>query len=59
MGLLVPDRRRRTGPEVVFVRRWATKGSGNLEGGGVGEKGGQGRSVHKQPGTEADGSCHS
>jgi hypothetical protein len=38
----VPDRRRRTGPEVVLVRCWATKGSGNLEGGGVGKKGGTG-----------------
>ncbi len=25
------------------MRRWATKGSGNLEGGGVGEKGGAGK----------------
>ncbi len=38
----VPDRRCRTVPEVVLVRRWATKGSGNLEGGGAGEKVGAG-----------------
>ncbi len=57
--LHVPDRRPRTGPEVVLVRRWATRGSGNLEGEGLGRKEGQGRSVHKQPGTEVDGSCHS
>jgi hypothetical protein len=34
-------------------------GSGNLEGGGFGERVGQGRSVYKQPETEVDGSCHS
>jgi hypothetical protein len=33
--------------------------SGNLEGGGFGERAGQGRSVYKQPETEVDGSCHS
>jgi hypothetical protein len=34
-------------------------GSGNLEGGGFGERVGKGRSVYKQPETEVDGSCHS
>ncbi len=34
-------------------------GSGNLEGGGVGRRVGQGRSVYEQPETEVDESCHS
>jgi hypothetical protein len=34
-------------------------GSGNLEGGGFGERVRKGRSVYKQPETEVDGSCHS
>jgi hypothetical protein len=34
-------------------------GTGNLEGGGNGKGLRKGRSVYKQPETEADGSCHS
>jgi hypothetical protein len=55
----VPDRRRRTGPEVVLVRRWAVGVLGIRRGEGLGRELGQGRSVYKQPGTEVDGSCHS
>jgi hypothetical protein len=54
----VPDRRSRILPEVVLKRRWVNWGSGNLEGGGLGEGLGQGRSVYKQPETEVDGCCH-
>ncbi len=36
--MIVPDNKSRNIPEVVFVRRWAAEGSGNLEaGGGLGE----------------------
>ncbi len=38
----VPDRRCRILPEVVLVRRWVICGSGNLEGGGFGERVGTG-----------------
>ncbi len=55
----VPDRRVRNIPEVVLVRRWASWGSGNLEGGGLGEGWVKGGSVYKQPETEVDDSCHS
>jgi hypothetical protein len=34
-------------------------GSGNLEGGGIGERVVKGRSVYKQPETKVDGSCDS
>jgi hypothetical protein len=36
-GIFVPDRRHRN-PEVVLVRRWVTWVSGNLEGGGFGDR---------------------
>jgi hypothetical protein len=42
LSLPVPDRRRRTGPEVVYSEALGNWGSGNLEGEGVGEKGGTG-----------------
>jgi hypothetical protein len=51
----VPDRRCRVIPEVVIVRRRVFWGLGKSEGGRVGRGLGQGRSVYKQPGTEADG----
>ncbi len=57
--LSVPDSRRRIIPEVVLVRARGSWGSGNLEGGGVGWRVEQGRSVYKHPETEVDGSCHS
>jgi hypothetical protein len=40
--VLVPDRRCRIHLEVVPVRRWVNWGSGNLEGGGFGERVGTG-----------------
>ncbi len=55
----VPDKRCWILLKVVLVRRWVTWDSGNLEGGGFGERVGKGRSVYKQPETEVDGSCHS
>ncbi len=54
----VPDRRRWMGPEVVLVGRWVIWVLGIWRG-RVGRRGGQGRSVYKQPETEVDGSCHS
>jgi hypothetical protein len=38
----VPDGRRRIQLEVVLVRHWVNWGSGNLEGGGFGERVGTG-----------------
>ncbi len=40
--VLVPDRRCRILLKVVLVRRWVTGDSGNLEGGGFGERVGKG-----------------
>ncbi len=57
--VIVPDRRRRVLPEVVFVRHWAIGVLGIWRGEGFGKGLGQGRSVYKQPETEVDGSCHS
>ncbi len=51
--IYVPDRRGRLSEA---LGSW---GTGNLEGGELGEGLGQGRSVYKQPETEVDGSGHS
>ncbi len=39
----VPDRRRRIIPKVVLAKARGSWGSGNLEGGGFGQRVGQGR----------------
>jgi hypothetical protein len=59
MVSIVPDRRRRTVPEVILVRRWVIGVPGIWRWEGLGKGLGQGRSVYKQPETEVDGSCHS
>ncbi len=52
-SVLVPDRRRRILLKVVLVRRWVIWVLGIWRGVR------KGRSVYKQPETEADGSCYS
>ncbi len=54
----VPDKRSRI-LEVVIVRRRINLGTGNLEWGGNGKGLRKGRSVHEQPETKVDRSCHS
>jgi hypothetical protein len=56
--LIVPDKRIRNIPEVVLVRRWDSRGSGNLEGEGRVRGGAKEGSVYQQPETEVDDSCH-
>jgi hypothetical protein len=56
--IIVPDRRCWI-LKVVLVRRLVTWVLGIWRGEGLGKGVRKGRSVYKQPETEADGSCHS